>query len=656
MEMHIPSPDLLVRPFPGRREGPQGYLLRLAEANYLSSGELAQIGIRFDLACLVRQQLLPDPALDPDLHAHVARMARGLTEVGRVWNMRAARFCPCCLAEDPVWQASWELYFHDVCPRHGVWLVDQCASCGQPVRWKRESLLRCQCGSDLRHETTVTAPENPRRLSAILEALLLGHPDAPTGPPFSGLTLEQVQRLIRYLGGHMDPAAGTKPLKLRNAGRMEVSWPVTSLAAEVMFAWPQAFHQSLSRLQEASAGEKTGLRGLFRNAYHYLYKGFSEPAFRPIRESFEAWLAEHWKGGLARRNRRLSVELLANVQWIPGSVAADKLEISVARLRNLVREGQIDGQESVSTTGRHFLVVRRDQLERISAQLAGEMTMNAAMAVLGLNKLRMQRLLRLLFPTARRTFDKAFLPWCIPRGEVDALLAIANHLPAVSIPEESQVSLLYVFKYWNWSAEDVVALVEAVKGGSIRPHSLLDSARGISRWVFETAQLRAWHQGLKTVPPNWISIPEFARVFGVKQQVAYWITQNGLVTAERLGTLKGVGSRIRKEEVERFRQTYIFGREIAEILGVSSAKARLMLATQGIYPVQGPTGTTCRLLIFARDDEIQRFLVQTTGASPGAFQLVRSPGPSMPDGRIIASVGNSADSPSHPQTASRSSD
>ncbi len=624
------DPDLLVRPFPGREEGPQGYLLRLSEVNCLRVSELIQLGIRYDPVWLARHRLLPDPALDPDLRAHVARLAQGLTNTGRIWNHRHARFCPLCLADEPLWRAGWELYFHDVCPRHGVWLVDQCGSCGQPLRWNRDALLRCQCGSDLRQETAKGAPENPRHLSAFLEARLLGR-DAVVPVPMEGLDVDQVQRLIRYLGCYMDLGSGAKPLKLRNAGRMEISWSVTALAAEIVFDWPRAFHDSLNRLQESSAGEKTGLRGLFRNAYHYLYKGFREAAFRPLRESFELWLAEHWKGGLARRNRRLPAELLASVQWIPGTVAANQLKISIARLRNLVREGRIDGQESVSTTGRRFLVVRRDQLDQISSQLVGEMSMAAAMEMLGIGKVRMQRILRLLFPSARRTFDKAFLPWCVPRAEVDGLLAIGAHLPVQSIPDEQQVSLGYVFKYWTWSADEIVALVEAVKAGSLVPQAMLNSARGISRWVFETAQLRAWQQRLNKGPPKWVSIPEFARILGVKQQVAYWITQNGLVRAERLGVLKDIGSRIRWEDVERYRQTYVFGREIAEILRCSSRKAARLLAEQGIYPVRGHSAEPSRQLIYARSDEIQRFLVQATGASPGAFKLVRSLGPGDSD-------------------------
>ncbi|WP_298393888.1 TniQ family protein [uncultured Azonexus sp.] len=618
----ISEPDLLVRPPPERSEGPLGYLLRLAEANCMTLHELSGLGVRYDLGCLTRQRLLPDVALDPDLHAHVARLDFLLETSGRIWNQRYARFCPQCLAEDSTWRASWELYFHDACPRHGVWLVDICSSCGESVRWSRESLLRCQCGSDLREELPGYAPDNVRRLSAVLEDKLLCRPEANALPPFVGLNVDQVQRLIRYLGGYMDPGSNPKPLKLRNAGRLEVSWPISSLAAEIVFDWPIALHRTLDCLQAASVDGKAGLKGVFKQAYSYLYKGFSESAFAPIRETFETWLAAHWKGGVARRNRRLSAELLEKVQWIPGNVAAETLGISMARLRFLIHEGTLEGQESFSTSGRRFTIVRRDPLDQIRAQLAGELTMSEAMELLGIGKVRMQRILRLLFPSARRINDLPYLPWCVPRREVDALLLLGSHVPVVCIPEEHQVSLGHLLKYWNWTGDEIVALIEATKAGTIALQAMLDNARGIGRWIFDVAQLRALQKGMNSGRSNWVSIPEMAKILGVKQQVAYWLTQHGFVRAERLGTLKGIGSRVRREELERFRQSHVFGRDVAAIIGTSSPKAMRMLAEQGIYPLRAHGCQASRQLIYAHSEELQHFLAQVTGSSPVSFKLV----------------------------------
>ncbi len=602
------EPSLLVRPVPGRLEGPGGYLLRLAEANCASVQDLETSGLRFGVASLQRHMLLPDPRLYPDLHQHVARI-ESLLAVRRIWNTKFARFCPHCLTEDPRWRAAWEILFHDVCPVHGVWLVDQCNSCGKPVKWGRENLLRCQCGSDLRQEQSSPAPGNACRLSQLLELRLLGTGESTDVPePLAGLDLEQTQRLIRYVGSYLDPAAGAKPLKLRNAGRMNVSWPVSSLAAEILFQWPASFKGAFSSMQELSVGAKTGLNGMFRQAYWYLYRGLKDKAFAPVHQAFEEWVAEFWKGGVARRNRRLAGALLDRVVWIPGKVAADKLGISTKRLRNLVQEGLIEAQETSSSTGRRFLVVRNDGLDQLGLHLASEMDLATAMKALGLCKVRMQQLVRLLFPEARRLGGRAGAPWLIPRGEVEALQAIGSALPVVSVPEENQVSIAHALRYWSFSSDEVVELIHAVKSGKLTPDALVSSARGIARWVFDANQLKSWRRGVQNPLRDWLTNEDIARRFECRKSDAYWLVRNNFLEATRLRVRERIGSRVHRSEIDRFLQKYIFATEIAKHVGLPTLKVRLLLEAQGFFPLSGAGPRRCHKTFFERTEQLMAAL------------------------------------------------
>lgn len=590
------EPSLLVRPAPARQEGPRGYLLRLAEANCTSVQDLESTGLRFGVASLQRHVLLPDPKLYPDLHQHVARM-ESLLAKGRIWNSKFARFCPHCLAEDPRWRAAWEILFHDVCPEHGVWLVDQCNSCGKPIRWGREYLLRCQCGSDLRQEQPGPAPENACRLSALLESRLLGtEASADVSEPLAGLDLEQTQRLIRYVGSYLDPGAGAKPLKLRNAGRMNVSWPVSSLAAEILFQWPTSFKAAFSTIQELSVGVKAGLNGMFGQAHLYLYRGLPDKGFSPVHQAFQEWVAEFWQGGVAKRNRRLAGALLDRVVWIPGKVAADKLRISTKRLRSLIQEGLIDAQETVSATGRRFLVVRNDGLNQLGLHLAAEMDLTTAMTVLGLCKLRMQQLVRL--------GGHVSAPWIIPRDEVEDLLAIGSDLPVLSVPEENQVSVAHALRYWSFSSDEVVELVSAVKSEKLVPAALLNSARGIARWVFDANQLKSWQLGVKNPLRDWLANEDIARRFECRKSDAYWLVRNHFLEASRLRVRERIGSRVHRTEIDRFLQRYIFAAEIAELLGVSTSNARRLVEAKGFLSLSGTGPGCCHKAFFERTEQL----------------------------------------------------
>lgn len=607
----LDAPDLLVRPLSKANEGPHGYLLRLAEANLLSVYDLSRMGIQYEVGSLQRQRLLPSEEAEPAVYQHMIRMAGLLKDKQRIWNLRSCRFCPRCLEESPSWRAAWELYFFDACPRHGNWLLDRCFH--GPLSWSRSSLLHSQSGIDLRQLETREAPASVCRLSAMLEGKLLDQEEIEPPSPFRALDVDQTQRLIRYLGAYMGSRSGARPMKLRCANELDVSWQATSLAAEIIFDWPRVFHAALSRLQTFSAGEKLGLMGMFRHAYVYIYKGFPEANFAPVREAFESWLAEHWKGGLARRNRRLNDELLKSVRWIPGNVAAAELGVSAARLKFLVKEGMLDGQESISSTGRSFMVVRRDQLEEIRARLEDEMPMNEAAGLLGMSRERTRQVLRLMFPFARRINDKIHMPWCVPRGEVEALLKLGSDLPVCSYIGDQRVSLGHLFKYWCWSSAEVVLLIQSIRAGTVQLVALVKGAVGISRWVFDVSELKAFQENCGVSLADSLSVPEMAQMLGVKQEVAYWLVRHRFIRSEKAGRFSSAG--VRREDIEDFRRQHVFGRDLATFLGRSAKKTMMLLAERGVHPLLVEGADACRQLIYRLDPPLRDFLAETGKAS-----------------------------------------
>ncbi|MGZ9569552.1 TniQ family protein [Alcaligenes nematophilus] len=617
---------MLIKLAPYRTEGPNGYLLRLAEANRLEYSDLPDLGVTYDADALLRSHLLPERGLDPALLAWVQNIATLRQKTSRVWNMRYSRFCPLCLNEEPSWRAEWELCFYDACAQHGVWMVDRCSSCHEPVSWRRSQVVRCGCGADLRAEPSHLAPAEVTQLSQVLSRKLTGRGAADMPEPLRDLNVDQTQRLIRYLGMHLDPAGVSKSLKLSNVGRMEVSWPVTSVAAAILSGWPTAFHVRFSEIQERSGGKKVGLPKLFQRAYSYLYKGLKEPAFDAVRYSFEQWLVENWRGGLALRNRRLAGQLLHRVHWIPANVAAERLGVRVARIRRLVSEGVIDGHESYSSTGRRFLLIRKEQVDELTHADLSEVDLTTAMEYLGLGKVRMRELLRLLFPSAYRPLSEyGFPPWRISRQDVERYLAIGEGLPILSIPEESQVPLFHVLKYWAWNENEIIDLIEAVRDGEIVLEGLLDGAIGLARWIFDSQSLKIWRQSRNPELSNWLSVPQVAKLLGLKQEVAYWLVRNEFIPAEKLRTLRGCGARVSRVEFERFKESYVFATEIAEALKTTSRKVSALLSEQGIVPASGQGLEKCGKIFYVRSKELMNFLATLNVTLPSAdFAVIDS--------------------------------
>lgn len=614
---------LLIRPHPFRTEGPKGYSLRLAEANWIALRELDALGIAFESEILTAHGLLPEFDLDPDLHSKVGNINTLSTLYPRVWNHQSSRFCPICLNEDAYWRTGWELLFHDACSEHGVWLIDQCASCGEKVNWNRQSLVRCQCGSDLRVEQATPCPKNVAKLSMLLEEKLHQSRDQIFPIPFEKTNLEQTQRLIRFLGTYMDAEAERNPLKIQKAGSMDNSWGVTSLAAEIVFNWPVAFQESLQKIQNNSEVEASRrLNGVFGRAYHYLYRGLQEAAFNQVRQAFEEWLSSSWRGGLAKRNRRLALLLLDKATWIPASLARDTLGISDQRLMMLIREGVIEGEIHLSRAGRKFVMVRRDQLNLARDAVHGFIDMKTAGGLLGLTKKRLRQILRYLFPEARKAGEAASTPWRVSRSAVENLLATSNGLKKVSIPDEGCVDIGHILRFWAWTADEIVSLLRAANLKEVEVINLLDGNAGVSAWIFHEAALKAWKTKSTLGYGTWLTVPQMAKILSIKQQVAYDIVRGSFINGETMHKQPRGCVRVNRTEVEKFKDKYIFCTEIAQKLGVSPRKAKAILAGFYIDPISGPGTDNARQLLYFRNDELHYALENFAQENEKEFRLI----------------------------------
>ncbi len=206
---------LLIRPAPDIREGLAGYLLRVAEVNCLRHVQelreflgayttypsppslIPQFGI-YDLELLSKELNLPASrlaAIAKPLDVRVGKF-RKFRHKGKLWPLGMLRekhraWCPLCLKEAHIQQASWDWRLQTACPRHRVLLIDRCQACQRQVSWRCSSLQHCICGYPLADAPTLPAdpawkpiavndlPPNQlmRYLTLVLLVLEGGQPD-----------------------------------------------------------------------------------------------------------------------------------------------------------------------------------------------------------------------------------------------------------------------------------------------------------------------------------------------------------------------------------------------------------------------------------------------------------------------------------------------
>jgi hypothetical protein len=334
-----------------------------------------------------------------------------------------------------------------------------------------------------------------------------------------------------------------------------------------------------------------------------LYRRFAEPEFAQLRTAFENFVAEHWRGPIAKRHKRLHEVMLERTTWVPANHARRQLQVSGSRLIELVRSGDVIGEERVTEKGRRFLVVHRESLLAMRPALNDELDLSTTSEMLGLTRARLRSALPQLFPEARKIEGDASR-WAISRAAVDGLLSICN-APTVGDTETGQVSLEHILRFWCCSNTEIAALLASMRSGTLKPIGCLTPGDGLSRLVFQEKHVHQLIDAARGKRPEKWTIPEVAELLGIKQEVAYFLVRQGLLET----TTEVVGRRecsfVNRVALDRFRDHYVFARDLAKLRKTSSRSLQSQLAEIHIRPTVSPQLAACRQVIYEQTQALK---------------------------------------------------
>ena len=577
--------SLLVVPERITDEGPCGFRFRLAASNLLSVRDLAQLEINFEI--------------EP-IHAQESSRTAFHEGAFNPWIRRWSRFCPHCLASRHCWRIGWEILFADACAECGCWLVDTCSACATQISWKRDQLLKCNCGKYLTVENACAAHAAVVRLSQALQGVASG--SKPTFmPAFHGLSLAQCVRLVRLLGTYGSGDGRSSPQKVNQIDTLRISWPITSMAAEILESWPGGLTGLLENLRaHGSAEDKGKLSRAFRGFYSALYNGFKDAEFDFLRTAFENYVAEHWTGALGKRNRRLDESVLKTVSWIPANHACRVLAVSRRRLNDLIHEGRLRGERRQTAAHREFIVVKRSDVETLALILEDGVSLLEASPRLGLKKQRLLSLLPIICPQAKKLGAQG-CPWAIPANWMDRWETLVRKQVQAEPMESKKVALGHLIRYWPWTNEQIGLLLVDILNGDMVPAGVLKSGKGVGTLVLHLHDLDHWFAGKQRVPCAELTIPDLALRMGIKQEVVYALVRSGLLQSSSRKVGRRTEQRVKALILEEFEQRYILGRDIAQLLRRSPRAVAAFLLANGVRPVAGPGVDNCRQNFFQRD-------------------------------------------------------
>lgn len=361
---------LLVRPSPMPGESRQGYLVRITEANALASP--SRLSAELLRSCGLGSMLEGLRGPIAGLRALNAADAGGLGM--RYWNVRACRYCPACLGERAVWRDVWQLVFYVACHRHNLALRQSCPRCSQLVAWKRESLVRCRCGGDLREADHQRAAPKALAMSRDVAA---AWGQESLGNVEGRRQAEPLLHRIWLLGAYR-LALQPKAQKLSDVHLLPQALRVVLAAADVLDRWPGGFHALLDATS-ARYGVRNSARmtDRFGGLYKEIYASSRAEAFTDLREGFEQYVRERWSGQLAGRNTRLSETTREAHAWVPITQAARELRWRGPHVRAAVERGQLQGRLRLRPSGRIEGVVHRASLDLLKTEIGTWMDLGA---------------------------------------------------------------------------------------------------------------------------------------------------------------------------------------------------------------------------------------------------------------------------------------
>ncbi|WP_213959582.1 TniQ family protein [Variovorax sp. dw_954] len=276
--------------------------------------------------------------------------------------------CPQCLSEASYSRQLWSHCHSTACPEHATRLRDHCQQCGDGIRHTRPLPHLCNCGADLRAQTSEPASQAEVDFSA----LLMGEQPKGTSIPLfldAGVPAE-IDLYIWGLANHFACASDGKPFA--KAGKLplpkSVAQAVDRLGPlfELLEDWPHRFDARLKQIMEAApTAAATGVAAKHGRWYFFLFRTYPQDAFHPVRVAAANRITASHDGLLNARTH--SIQNIATVQkrWFSVKEASVELRVSTERINEGIDRYVISASVHDEAMSYRQRFLSREEIQRL---------------------------------------------------------------------------------------------------------------------------------------------------------------------------------------------------------------------------------------------------------------------------------------------------
>jgi len=565
------SARLLFRVAPTPLESARGYLRRVADAHgydtpqwltNLAGFSGPEAGIdREDRAHRIAHLLRLEP------EEWLAMCYRQVTGPGRPQrsfcgkpvstnhlNFGKPRVCPACLREHSVWWAVWDLCLLAACPIHRCLLLDQCPGCKKTLARQRPAVHECRCSFDLRTRETARVNTDLVAINAVIYRAAglspgnlaeedINRCDFP--PELAGLTLGSLLALLRWGGsfGHGDIQCRARQHLTRTD--LNVAIQVGQTTFSLLRNWPHGLRVALKGMvQNFEDAAALRFHKIFGTFYFRLFRGLPRKEFGFVHDVFEEFVNEDWKGLVRGQHRFFSVSTREKSPWIALPKAASEARTNPSRVKDLVRQGQIEGRFFKLLRGRIQCWVKRDSLSQwVTArdtEFGQYISRPEAERILGLRYITLLRIAQAGLIRYAHGSEHG-LPhslhfFFLHEDVMKIKLAFEKH--RVREQEYSKpgqlIALGDALRSYLSGDSGLPAAIRAVVDGTLVPVAYTPRLPGIKGYLFPSEQMRLCRHVVGSIekpPEGFLNYSEAASRLGSDSQVIRALVEHGILDA-----------------------------------------------------------------------------------------------------------------------------
>jgi hypothetical protein len=510
-------------------------------------------------------------------------------------NNRDTRFCPICLEENVYFRKLWELDIYNVCHKHNCLMISKCPKCSKKVTLRIPPIGNCECGFIFSHSDPIFVSEE----FSILEKAIYAKVFATSCQELIDNQLLKIDfRLFIFLVVDLSKLL----MKLFNGddsnSPLKFNYEFTSTAYKAFNYWPNEFYtfielyrnnyMIIKNVKSRGLSEFGTLGSSILNKYKKL-----EGQLDFLILEFENYIFEKWDGVLLGQ---AATNFTKKSKWTFLEDAVKELNTSQDTLKKLINEKKLRFRR-IQIGKRLYLAILNDDIIKFKKVLKNRISKTTASKILSVTKTTLNELIEGGIINGNINTLK------LMTVNKSSVLSFLNNLEGKSKPVNEAVGNVLSFqetvKIFRLSGSSIVELLDLINKGKL---SIFregnEKLNGLKRYYLLENETKNYFQKDK-----YFTLTQLARELNVVNGViSSWI-KNGYLNGEILPR----GSRILKEDVDKFFDQYIVLNEVADRIDQLPKVAKRMLGENNICPISGYEIDGVDKYLFVRK-EVENFI------------------------------------------------